>query len=84
MNLKVMDMEHELLALRLQLAEKSKHSLQLQKEVCFKFYVSAVKLCRCRFFMISFSSSQALRYFLWLFDDDFFHFLLSLTLEFSC
>ncbi|KAJ9699011.1 hypothetical protein PVL29_007869 [Vitis rotundifolia] len=30
---KVMDMEHELQALRLQLAEKSKHSLQLQKEL---------------------------------------------------
>lgn len=29
----VMDMEHELQALRTQLAEKSKHSLQLQKEV---------------------------------------------------
>lgn len=28
-----MDMEHELQALRAQLAEKSKHSLQLQKEV---------------------------------------------------
>ncbi|KAL3513192.1 hypothetical protein ACH5RR_025909 [Cinchona calisaya] len=30
---KVMDMEQELHALRLQLAEKSKHSLQLQKEL---------------------------------------------------
>ncbi|THG10951.1 hypothetical protein TEA_000001 [Camellia sinensis var. sinensis] len=30
---KVMDMEHELQALRLQLAEKSKHSLLLQKEL---------------------------------------------------
>ncbi|KAM7522966.1 hypothetical protein LguiA_012868 [Lonicera macranthoides] len=30
---KVMDMEHELQALRAQLAEKSKHSLQLQKEL---------------------------------------------------
>ncbi|KAI5673824.1 hypothetical protein M9H77_14188 [Catharanthus roseus] len=30
---KVMDMEHELQALRVQLAEKSKHSLQLQKEL---------------------------------------------------
>ncbi|KAK6925500.1 Stomatal closure-related actin-binding protein, coiled-coil domain [Dillenia turbinata] len=30
---KVMDMEHELQALRIQLAEKSKHSLQLQKEL---------------------------------------------------
>ncbi|KAK3009789.1 hypothetical protein RJ639_015429 [Escallonia herrerae] len=30
---KVMDMEHELQALRIQLAEKSKHSLLLQKEV---------------------------------------------------
>ncbi|CAL5357265.1 unnamed protein product [Camellia sinensis] len=29
---KVMDMEHELRALRVQLSEKSKHSLQLQKE----------------------------------------------------
>ena len=29
-----MDMEHELHALRIQLAEKSKHSLLLQKEVC--------------------------------------------------
>ncbi|GMP99220.1 hypothetical protein CsSME_00046781 [Camellia sinensis var. sinensis] len=30
---KVMDMEHELRALRVQLSEKSKHSLQLQKEL---------------------------------------------------
>ncbi|XP_021278167.1 stomatal closure-related actin-binding protein 1 [Herrania umbratica] len=30
---KVMDMEHELLALRIQLAEKSKHSILLQKEL---------------------------------------------------
>ncbi|KAL9143236.1 hypothetical protein ABFS82_14G223200 [Erythranthe guttata] len=30
---KVMDMEHELYALRIQLAEKSKHSLKLQKEL---------------------------------------------------
>ncbi|KAH6814293.1 plectin-like protein [Perilla frutescens var. frutescens] len=30
---RVMDMEHELRALRIQLAEKSKHSLQLQKEL---------------------------------------------------
>ncbi|KAL0419483.1 UNVERIFIED_CONTAM: Stomatal closure-related actin-binding protein 1 [Sesamum radiatum] len=30
---RVMDMEHELQALRIQLAEKSKHSLQLQKEI---------------------------------------------------
>ncbi|KAL6966679.1 Stomatal closure-related actin-binding protein 1 [Sarracenia purpurea var. burkii] len=30
---KVMDMEHELQALRIQLAEKSQHSLQLQKEL---------------------------------------------------
>ncbi|GLT81785.1 hypothetical protein SLE2022_002190 [Rubroshorea leprosula] len=30
---RVMDMEHELQALRMQLAEKSKHSLQLQKEL---------------------------------------------------
>ncbi|KAK6936904.1 hypothetical protein RJ641_033934 [Dillenia turbinata] len=30
---KVMDMEHELRALRIQLADKSKHSLQLQKEL---------------------------------------------------
>ena len=30
-----MDMEHELRALRIQLAEKSKHSLLLQKEVYF-------------------------------------------------
>ncbi|XP_011080459.1 stomatal closure-related actin-binding protein 1 [Sesamum indicum] len=30
---RVMDMEHELQALRIQLAEKSKHSLQLQKEL---------------------------------------------------
>ncbi|XP_059665447.1 stomatal closure-related actin-binding protein 1-like [Cornus florida] len=30
---KVMDMEHELRALRIQLAEKSKHSLQLQKQL---------------------------------------------------
>lgn len=29
----VMDMEHELKALRVQLVEKSKHSLQLRKEV---------------------------------------------------
>ncbi|CAL5428237.1 unnamed protein product [Camellia sinensis] len=33
---KVMDMEHELQALRLQLAEKSKHSLLLQKEALAK------------------------------------------------
>ena len=32
--LQVMDMESELRALRVQLAEKSKHSLLLQKEVC--------------------------------------------------
>ncbi|KAL0459103.1 UNVERIFIED_CONTAM: Stomatal closure-related actin-binding protein 1 [Sesamum latifolium] len=35
---RVMDMEHELQALRIQLAEKSKHSLQLQKEVLLLFY----------------------------------------------
>ena len=29
--MQVMDMEHELRALRIQLAEKSKHSVQLQK-----------------------------------------------------
>lgn len=33
-----MDMEHELHALRIQLAEKSKHSLQLQKEVFMQYY----------------------------------------------
>ncbi|XP_031114303.1 stomatal closure-related actin-binding protein 1-like [Ipomoea triloba] len=33
---KVMDMEHELQALRAQLAEKSKHSLQLQKELAMR------------------------------------------------
>nr|GMD64799.1 stomatal closure-related actin-binding protein 1 [Ipomoea batatas] len=32
----VMDMEHELQALRAQLAEKSKHSLQLQKELAMR------------------------------------------------
>ncbi|GKU93515.1 hypothetical protein SLEP1_g7107 [Rubroshorea leprosula] len=32
---RVMDMEYELQALRMQLEEKSKHSLQLQREVCF-------------------------------------------------
>lgn len=32
-HLQVMDMEHELRALRIQLAEKSKHSILLQKEV---------------------------------------------------
>lgn len=31
-------MELELRALRTQLAEKSKHSLRLQKEVCLLFY----------------------------------------------
>ncbi|RVW35290.1 Stomatal closure-related actin-binding protein 1 [Vitis vinifera] len=42
---KVMDMEHELLALRLQLAEKSKHSLQLQKEVhCIRSIACLVNL----------------------------------------
>ncbi|KAK4407484.1 Stomatal closure-related actin-binding protein 1 [Sesamum angolense] len=35
----VMDMEHELQALRIQLAEKSKHSLQLQKEVLLLFCI---------------------------------------------
>ncbi|GAB4829998.1 Stomatal closure- actin-binding protein 1, partial [Ancistrocladus abbreviatus] len=33
---KVMDMEHELQALRVQLLEKSMHSLQLQKELAMK------------------------------------------------
>ena len=37
MYFKVMDMEHELQALRKQLAEKSKHYLRLQKEVCLIF-----------------------------------------------
>ncbi|KAK8702262.1 hypothetical protein V6N13_020624 [Hibiscus sabdariffa] len=37
---KVMDMEHELCALRIQLAEKSKHSLLLQKEVCLVIFLS--------------------------------------------
>ncbi|KAK6164069.1 hypothetical protein DH2020_000933 [Rehmannia glutinosa] len=36
---RVMDMEHELQALRIQLAEKSKHSLQLQKEVYLLFCI---------------------------------------------
>ncbi|PIN16911.1 hypothetical protein CDL12_10435 [Handroanthus impetiginosus] len=33
---RVMDMEHELQALRIQLAEKSRHSLQLQKELAVR------------------------------------------------
>ena len=37
--LQVMDMEHELRALRIQLAQKSKHSLLLQKEVCLLLFV---------------------------------------------
>lgn len=34
-----MDMEHELQALRIQLEEKSKHSLLLQKEV-LKYFIA--------------------------------------------
>lgn len=41
-----MDMEHELQALRIQLEEKSKHSLLLQKEVLKHFiaFLTAVYL----------------------------------------
>lgn len=44
--LQVMDMEHELQALRIQLEEKSKHSLLLQKEVLKHFiaFLTAVYL----------------------------------------
>jgi len=39
-----MDMEHELQALRTQLADKSRHYLRLQKEVCLSCYAILKRL----------------------------------------